>query len=494
MIFPVNENVKGRLLWAAAIGFFVVFFVYRLILVFSYSQELVNGESNNIWNAMNVAHGKPIYSNPEDLPLEVFQYTPISQLPLIAFAKLFDSESPGYLYHISLFGRLIVLIYNLVTVYLLFLLLLKTFHVQKFTAFLGALLCFSTLSHPNFSIRPDALLLLANVALSLGFFTALLNQKNKTLYLLSFLVGLSMLIKQDAFFIMGPVGMFLLIYRKWKELLCTSVSFILGVVCFFFIAHKIFGEFFFYSVSHGIQVSSSISQAILVVDRALSLYGFQFIISLVVSGYLLIVEPKNKKMLLLSLFSCVYFLLGFAASSKHGSWVNYYTFFILFGSLLSVVFFHHYLKQTHKSYFIILAVFVTGGLFGFRQIYFYTMPYIKQEKPKALYESIYRTSRQIKADLGLKEGDNAIVAHQLLRNFLFKHSVMVNTEYYGLSEFNYDKFVKTKNKDVDYIIAANEEADVIAHLASTFNIDRTTYLPVQEIDKIKIYKKYEKLP
>jgi hypothetical protein len=494
MTFPLKETAERRLLWALALGFFAAILVYRLTIAFSYKQELINGESNNIWNAMNVAHGKPIYSNPEELPLEVFQYTPVSQLPVIVFAKLFNSESKDYLYRISLFGRLTVLFYNLITGYLLFLLLSTIFHVEKFTAFLGALLFFSTLSHPNFSIRPDALLLLVNVALSFGFFTALLHNRNKMLYLMSFLVGFSMLIKQDAFFIMGPVGLFLLFYRKWKELVITSAVFFLGVVFFFALAHGIFGEYFFYSVTKGIQMKSSISQAILVFDRALSLYGFQFIFSLVVAVYLCAFERKNQKLVLLSLFTAVYALLGFASSLKPGSWVNYYTFFILFGSLLSVVFFHRFLNQFRASYFLILAVIITGGVFWFRQIYFYTLPYLKDSGPKADYAAVYNASVKIKNVLELKKGDHVIIANQLLRTFLFEYSVMVNTEYYGLSGFNYDKFRAKNDKEVDYIIASTEEAGIISFLSSTFEIETTSYLPVQEINNFIIYGKEGKLP
>jgi hypothetical protein len=195
-----------------------------------------------------------------------------------------------------------------------------------------------------------------------------------------------------------------------------------------------------------------------------------------------------------SLFTAVYALLGFASSLKPGSWVNYYTFFILFGSLLSVVFFHRFLNQFRASYFLILAVIITGGVFWFRQIYFYTLPYLKDSGPKADYAAVYNASVKIKNVLELKKGDHVIIANQLLRTFLFEYSVMVNTEYYGLSGFNYDKFRAKNDKEVDYIIASTEEAGIISFLSSTFEIETTSYLPVQEINNFIIYGKEGKLP
>ena len=489
MTFLRNETAKRRLLWAAAMFFLVLLLVYRLVIAFSYKQELTNGESNNLWNAMNAAHGKALYSDPEELPLEVFQYTPLSQLPVILFASIFDSESPNYLYHISLFGRLAALCYNLLTGYIIYVLLIRIYVADRLTAFLGSLLFFSTLTHPNFAIRPDALLLITVMLLALGFIQALLKEQWKALYLLSFLVGLAMLVKQDAFFVMGPVGFFLLVYRKWKAFLLSSFFFLAGVVFFFSLAHIVFGPHFFYSVTKGIQMKSSASQAILVFDRAISLFGLPFILSLLIAGYIVFFERTDRKMVLLSLFTAGYAVLGFASSFKPGSWVNYYTFFILFGSVLSVVFFQGLFKESRFPYFITLFVLLVGGIFWFRQVYFYTLPYLKGTEAKKEYEATYIVSEKIKKELNLTGDDNIFVANQLIRTFLFTHSVLVNTEYYGVSNFNYEKFKAKENKNIRYIIASEEEIGGIDFLYNTFNLGLDSFKPIIQIDKFIIYKK-----
>ena len=84
----------------------VALLIYRLVISFSYKSELTNGESNNIWKAINVANGNTIYNNPEQLPLDVFQYTPISEYPIILFAKVLNPNSINYVHWITVLGRL----------------------------------------------------------------------------------------------------------------------------------------------------------------------------------------------------------------------------------------------------------------------------------------------------------------------------------------------------------------------------------------------------
>ena len=408
---------------------------------------------------------------------------------MILFASIFDAESPEYLYRVSLFGRLAALCYNLLTGYIIYVLLIRIYVVDRLTAFLGSLLFFSTLTHPNFAIRPDALLIITVMLLALGFIQALLKEQWKALYVLSFLVGLAMLVKQDAFFVMGPVGFFLLVYRKWKALILSSFLFLAGAVFFFSLAHIVFGPHFLYSVTKGIQMKSSASQAILVFDRAISLFGLPFLLSLLIAGYIVFFERTDRKMVLLSLFTAGYAVLGFASSFKPGSWVNYYTFFILFGSVLSVVFFQGLFKESRFPYFITLFVLLVGGIFWFRQVYFYTLPYLKGTEAKQEYEAIYTVSEKTKKELKLTEDDHVLVANQLLRNFLFINSVMVNTEYYGISSFDYSKFIHAADKKVKYLIASDSEMPIIQDVSGRFNLSFESYTAFSTIGDFRIFKK-----
>ena len=102
-MFQEFIKAKNNLL---LLGLFLVLIVYRLLICFNYTTELCVGETNNIWSAMNVAHGKQMYTHPEVSPFEIFQYTPVSQFPIILGSKLFNSNSINYSYSVLVFGTL----------------------------------------------------------------------------------------------------------------------------------------------------------------------------------------------------------------------------------------------------------------------------------------------------------------------------------------------------------------------------------------------------
>jgi hypothetical protein len=151
---------------------------------------LVNGETNNVWNAINVANGKRIYSNPEQLPLEVFQYTPLSQLPIIFLSKFFDSKSIYYVHNIFTFGRLFVLIFNLIGFYFIFK-ITKLLTNNNFISSASAILGFCMLTHLAFAIRPDSLLIFALFFNVFCFVKGYFENNFKLIYLACFLIAFS---------------------------------------------------------------------------------------------------------------------------------------------------------------------------------------------------------------------------------------------------------------------------------------------------------------
>jgi hypothetical protein len=153
---------------------------------------------------MNVAHGKPIYSNPEALPLEVFQYTPLSQIPIICYAYLLDDTSPFYLYWITVLGRLTALAANCITAWLIYRLLKVVFQIPSNLAFAGGIMVLASFTHAAFAVRPDALTLLVTTWISIGFFRAIHSDKQRNLIVFSFLTAFAVLFKQDAFFLLVP--------------------------------------------------------------------------------------------------------------------------------------------------------------------------------------------------------------------------------------------------------------------------------------------------
>ena len=213
-----------KLLKFFIITWFIVILAYRLMISFSYRPELTNGESNNIWKAINVAAGKNIYNDPEKLPIEVFQYNPLSELPIIGFAKLFNNQSQNYLYNITTAGRLFQLFCTLVLGYFIYMIGIKLLEISEKSSLMASLAAITMLTPTAFTIRPDATILFFLFASIYAFGLFIKSNSKKWIILTSLLIILSFLSKQDGIFIAFPLGLYLLINKKWKPFLFFSLS------------------------------------------------------------------------------------------------------------------------------------------------------------------------------------------------------------------------------------------------------------------------------
>jgi hypothetical protein len=488
-----NENSATRTLKIVFYVFLAVVLWYRLSIVFSYKHELVNGESNNLWNAINVAHGKPIYSNPEDLPLEVFQYTPLSQFPLIALAYVLNDESSDYLYWLTVGGRLVSLLLNIVTVWLAFKVLTGVYEVKRWWAVVAASWIFVTLTHPNFAIRPDAMLICALMGLYYLFALGIKNSNNKQLVLASVGVGFAVLIKQDAFLMIAPFALILFWNQEWKKVNLITISFLVGIALALSLGHLIFGEYFLYSITKGIQNESSASQAINVFDKANSLFGFQFIMAIVLS-FLEIWSKKCTVELSLLAFSVLCYIgFGFFTSFKLGSWVNYYTVFLCLTPMLIVVF----IKMIDISdcrwltHSLVLLFLVNGGIFVLRQAYFYTLPWILDQQAKKEYYQKYEDVVAFKRVTHIQPGQYVLTGDQLYRNFLAIYSVMPNSEYYGVSKFDYSRIRMERKRNIPFIFYHAKSKSVTNFLISFFKVKTDNYILINRTSRFIILGRNE---
>lgn len=449
---------------------------YRISICFSYLPELSNGESNNIWKAINVAHGKPMYTNPEELPLEVFQYTPISQFPIVAIAKLLDDMSPHYLYLVTALGRFYELFVNVLLVVILYYITRKWLNISKITATTIAVVCFSLFTNPAFTIRPDATLLLF-IGLTIWAYLKMEELNHfKWIILTSFLIICCFYTKQDGILITGPIGIRLLMLKKWKKLITLSTVSVLLLIITISISPFVFGEDFYTCVFKGLKNTSSIVQIIHIFDRAYSFYAFHFILGLITSIYFLIKHSKDK-IALFSLISIFYFLVAFATSSKSGSWVNYYTPFIIFATI-TILFFLTKLQFDSKKLnplFTFSISLIIAFFFILKQVYVYTSPFLIHSKGKNEYYAKFENIQTLKSRLGIKKTDRILTINQLDRNFLAENSIMINTEYYNYASYTYDNFKKNKNKQIQYIIYKEKDKPTLNYLLQFFNVSTEKY-------------------
>ena len=195
----------------------VALLIYRLVISFSYKSELTNGESNNIWKAINVANGNAIYNNPEQLPLDVFQYTPISEYPIILFTKVLNPNSINYVHWITVLGRLYQLTCNILLAYVIYKIAKNMLTLNKIDSSIVMLTSISLLTTTAFTIRPDATALLCLFTTIYIYGKHIINGcNNKTILLIATSIILNFYCKQDGIFIAVPIGLHLILHKKWR--------------------------------------------------------------------------------------------------------------------------------------------------------------------------------------------------------------------------------------------------------------------------------------
>ena len=490
-MFQIKQGISSRWFKVIFALWLTILLIYRITICFSYLPELSNGESNNIWKAINVANGKPIYTNPEELPLEVFQYTPISQLPIIGIAKLLNKESVDYVYLVTVYGRLYELFANILLVILIYHISIKYLGNSKHTSITSALLILSLFTNPAFTVRPDATLLLLLVLSIWSYLKMEQSHQIKWTFITSFFIITCFYTKQDGILIAGPMAIRLISLKKWKQFFSVSlisVGVLIGLVA---ISPYVFGEHFFTCVFKGLKNTSSIKQIIGVFDRAYGFYMIHFVLGLICSIYFLI---KNRKdtIALFAIASIFYFFVAFATSSKSGSWVNYYTPYIIFSTIVIFYFLTSlsFKKEMLPTLLTTSIAIIIASLFIFKQIYVYTSPFIKKNNGKAVYLTHFKNIINIKSKLRINNTDNILTINQLDRNFLAENSIMINTEYYNYASYSYQNFKSNPSKNIDYIIYQEKDKPTLDYLLQFFKVKKENFKLIRMSNYIILqYKK-----
>ncbi len=471
--------------------FFSFILFYRLFICINYNPELSVGETNNIWNALNVANGKPLYTNPEDTPFEIFQYTPLSQLPVIAAAKYFNSTSENYAYYVMVLGRLFSLIFNILTFYIVYITLKNSLNVSRTLSLAAAITGFGLLTHLAFAIRPDAMSLFLTI-LSVCFFSKAYFQKQYSYYIYCGVTfGISFFAKQDSFLILSALGLFLLINKSWKELLTLAVSFLVSFVSLLFIFKVVFGNFFLFSIVGGLSQGYSAVQAYDVFKRFLTFYGVLLCIG--ITGIFVLVKnvlPEKRGFFLLIL-CMVSFLIAASSSLKLGSWMNYYTPFVIYVIIL-VYYVINYLTQKNNrrqiETIIVCATIIYISVFLYLQVFHYTAPFLKYSESKKKYASIAEKFNDFKKEV---EANNSIVFtfDKRIKLLLFKNTIFPNTEYYHHTLFSYDGYNKLNDKQklAYYIFDSNLNGEQLSAL-NYYKVPLSSFIVKEKKMNYVIYK------
>ena len=477
---------------AKAFNFFLyvwifVLLVYRLLICFSFKSELANGESNNVWKAINIASGKHFYNNPEQLPLEVFQYNPISELPIIGAAKFFNSIDVDYVYKVTVAGRCYQFLCTFLLACLIYSISRKIFNIEFRPSLIATLISITMLTSLAYTIRPDSTMLLFLFSSVYSFSLFIKHNLRKWMFFSVVFIVLSFLAKQDGVFIVVPFSLFLFHIKRYKDLFIFILYFLTILALTVLGLYVVFGDLYFVNTFLGIKNTMSFPQFVAVYDRANSFFGF-----FIISGIVLSLFNLFKGTLLLKLFSFLYlfyFVLSIATSFKLGSWVNYFTpnvilsILLLFATLVN----NKELNNVVLHKLIWLKLTLLSFVYIVLQCYNYTYPFLKPTKYQ--YYKTFGEYRVLNRYFPISKNNFVFVPTPLLKNFYAVNNSFLNIEYYNYASFKYHRIKSGNTKKLKLIICKKNEFWIVQNISNFFALNLNDYSKYNFKDYIVFYRK-----
>lgn len=325
---PCIQIMEKFALWTLV----VLYAILRILFLFSTNLGYQAGEEDNLWNILQVIHGRAIYSDPQTLPFEIFLYPPIAPILQSSLIQILGVKD---VYGISIILRSLSLVFNLLTIGLLW----KSFKsmdnsLPDISKQWLTLLAFVTLIHLNWIVRVDALSILFALLTATTALQGIKETKGIYHWIgVGILLALTLFTKQDGIqlFILIPLGLWWV--KRKKEASVTLLSGMLAGGLGYAMAYATWGRIFHASVFGGINNPTSIHQAIDVITRYFQLFSFLPIIALALAISSLFVS-KKPTIQFLSILVLGTFGFACATSIKLGAWVNYFTLFNLLGLFL----------------------------------------------------------------------------------------------------------------------------------------------------------------
>ena len=381
----MNDNLRLNSLLPYFLALTIpVFFVFRLILVFSDSNDLSGVEQNVIYSIQHLIDNGKLYSSPSSAPFSITQYTPLFYYLCGFSAELigFGSENIRELYVI---GRLWNIIINFTTAVFIYKIAREVLGLPRNAAnFLFGMSFILSLPH-NFAVRPDSLhdmFGLVSIYYFLKYSSS--NKDNLKSYLMILLAvltsALALFSKQSGIqliIIFIGYSIISLDYKTCLKLLLVTVLVYGGFILFF---DHIYDSFWM-NVVGGVNNGYRIESLFYILRKGL----FIFILLPPTIIFLYFVFSKNllfkgkpaERLLAISALGTLIFAA--ATSLKLGSTSQYFTLFLNLSLLLIVLEFYKISlaplsKPFLKYKYIIICCYVIGatllcGLYAGNLIY-----------------------------------------------------------------------------------------------------------------------------
>ena len=478
--FNFLQKTNNQTLFSLCLLFlFIVFIVFRFLIVFSYSSDIVIGEDNNVWNIQKMLLGNELYTNPESYPFEIFQYAPLSQYFTFYTAKLLSYKVGDNVHGLFVLGRVYSLIFNILTSFVIFRFNIVFLNISKNVNLVLSFLSLFIITYIDYTLRADSLSNLFIIISLYWFFKTLESDQLKFLVYTVLFSLLAVFSKQNAIQILVY---FFTIYLFIKPKRISNYILILitfsALFCLFF--YVIYGNLFFYCTIVGISNPTQLTLGISLFFDYTKRYGILLFLSLLT---IFLKNDNNKesisnyiKILLFIFISS--FIFSFGTSQKIGAGLNYYTLNIYISVLLSAVFIDRIYNSEMiklKYLFLVLIVVSSSGHLFIERMYNRHIPQISV-KHKQEYATDLNFVREVKKRIGVLKNQNYIFTpNKNIKNLYFYNTVLPNTEYYGdgASRFNWSKFDKNKLK---YIIINENDSYILNHRTfHQFHINLSDY-------------------
>jgi len=397
--------------------------ILRVAVAGSSNIELSNGEANNLWNIFNFLNGKNLYSDPEQLPFEIFQYAPISQL-FFAFSVSWIDPANYLLAYKVLRG--IVFFLNISLAVYVYYFLIRIFSLNRKISSIISILSLFSLSYMNWIVRPDALsvfIIVISYTQSVAFFKT---HKIKNVVYAALTSSTAFFVKQDALqlFVIIPIAFLLL--RKYKATIVFVAVLGTSFACLYLSFLYALGEYFPKSIFGGLNNDISIIYSFGVLNRYLQLYLY-FPIFLLYVSFRNLLENRDESTVFMSLLVIGAFLFACSTTLKLGAGPNYFSVFQIIGVALVAISITKFKARHGILYIVFSTYFLTGTLFHYLSPAF------------GAKEQVFEKSKKAAIQLLQKYGENSLfyVTDPYLELHLYKNTIFPNQEFYYVSKFDY---------------------------------------------------------
>lgn len=471
---------------------FLTMFVFRVMLLFSYTPDLGGVENTFVYSIQKMLIGKPLYSNPEDFNFDITQYTPVFYYFLYVFYKLLGLQAGEDLMTIYIVGRSIVLLINCLTIYFIYHLAVKRLAINPRISLIIAIFSFVYLTANSLAIKSDALFHL--VFLLFGHFTLKYIETNVLRYLFyaSLIACLSIFVKQSGIQLPIILVDFFFLHFQWKGLTWAVIFLAILIVPSFTIFDAVYGAAFWQNTFGGvISTIDWLSYYKLWINHIFPNFQILFIGSF----FLIFVyfNPqtmiKEKFLIILSVGS---FLFAAATATRRGAGANYFADFVHI-ALLCFAYFgqaaFQYLEKrkskiTQYSHLLLLSAVIVLLPYKLINNYFHFAHFDIAYKNN--YQQASEVANFLKQELKGKTHAYFFSFDAHLNNLLVENSLLPNNDifYFGVI-YDYTRFKEgVANGKIAYIVLESGSVPT-----SYQGADFSKFKLIKELNRFSVFAK-----